>query len=253
MQEVFQSSTSESPHPVPPEIIPATDEAVVNYLKRSFRFAEICILTEQEVQILKVCEDLNITLLDEELQTAGDTFREENKLLSATETFDWLNQQRLTVEEWTEGIRVTQLTRKLQEHLFGPYVDGHYMANREHYRRVALSQILVDNLLDAQQIAQRLRDNPVEFSSLAIDYSKGKFSGQNAGFVGIRFVSELIPEIREAISSVEAGEWIEPLQTKYGYHILRVEKWFPPELTTELRQQIMALLLTQWLRGDHTD
>jgi parvulin-like peptidyl-prolyl isomerase len=155
------------------------------------------------------------------------------------------------VEDWSHGIRVTQLTRKLQEYLFGEYVDGHYMANREQYRRVAISQILVDNPFDAQKIAQTLRDDPAAFSSLAMDYSRGKYSGQNGGFVGIRFVSELLPEIHEAIASVEVCEWIEPVQTRYGYHVLRVEKWFPPELTTEVREQILASMLTQWLKGDH--
>jgi parvulin-like peptidyl-prolyl isomerase len=50
-------------------------------------------------------------------------------------------------------------------------------------------------------------------------------------FVGIRFLSELLPEIAQAISEAKEGEVIEPIQTKLGYHILKIEKWFPAELS----------------------
>jgi hypothetical protein len=37
-------------------------------------------------------------------------------------------------------------------------------------------------------------------------------------FVGIRFLSELLPEIAQAISEAKEGEVIEPIQTRLGYH-----------------------------------
>jgi parvulin-like peptidyl-prolyl isomerase len=66
-------------------------------------------------------------------------------------------------------------------------------------------------------------------------------------FVGIRFLSELLPEIAQAISEAKEGEVIEPIQTRLGYHLLEIEKWFPAELS-EIREEILESLFQDWLR-----
>jgi len=88
---------------------------------------------------LGICDQLGISISDQELQAAGNAFRLEHKLLEASETLAWLSQQQITVEDWSQGIRVA-LLRKVKEHLFGD-ADAHYMSNRNDYKRVALSQI----------------------------------------------------------------------------------------------------------------
>lgn len=230
-----------------PEISPATDEAVVAYLRHSFRFAEIAALAERDALIFAVCKQLSITVTDEELQAAGDAFRLEYKLLGTSETLAWLGRQRISVEDWSKGIRVSLLTQKLKEHLLGEAVDSHYITNRNDYRRVALSQILVRDFTEALKIAQALRVENASFCALALEHSRGKQSQQNAGFVGIRFLAELLPEITKAVAEAKEGEVVGPIQTKLGYHILRAEKWFAAELS-EVREQVMESLFHNWLQ-----
>lgn len=231
-----------------PEISPASDEAIVAYLRYSYKIAEITAQAERDALVLAVCEQLGIEVTEEELQAAGDTFRLEHKLLGASETLAWLNQQRIAVEDWSQGIRVSLLRQKLKEHLFGEAVDSHYMSNRDDYRRVALSQILVRDLTEALQIAQALREEKASFCALALSHSKGKQSKENGGFAGIRFLAELLPEIAKAIAEAKEGEAIDPVQTKLGYHILRIEKWLPAELS-EVREQILETLFQSWLQA----
>ncbi|MBD2450313.1 peptidylprolyl isomerase [Nostoc sp. FACHB-152] len=232
-----------------PEISLATNEEIIAYLRHSYKIAEIAVLAERDELVLSMCEQFDITISDEELQAAGDTFRLEHKLLGASETLAWLQKQRITVEDWTQGIRMSLLTNKLKEHLFGDSVDSHYLSNRNHYKRVALSQILVSNLTDALKIIHVIREENASFCALALEHSKGKHSKENGGFVGIRFVSELMPEIVQAIAQAKEGEVIEPVQTKLGYHILRIEKWFPAELN-EIREQILELLFQAWIKAE---
>jgi parvulin-like peptidyl-prolyl isomerase len=231
-----------------PEIAPATDEDIIAHLRQSYKIAEIAAQAEQDALILAVCEQLGITVTEEELQAKGDAFRMEYKLLGASETVAWLAKQRITVEDWSQGIRVSLLTQKLKEHLFGDAVDAHYMNNLDDYRRVALSQILVRDLTEALQIAQTLREDNPSFCALALQHSKGKQSKENGGFAGVRFMAELLPEIVKAITEVKEGEIIGPIQTKLGYHLLIVEKWFPPELN-EVREQVVDSLFQAWLQG----
>jgi parvulin-like peptidyl-prolyl isomerase len=231
-----------------PEIALATNEDVIAYLHRSHQIAEIAALAKRDALVLGMCDQLNITISDEELQAAGDAFRLEHKLSAASETVAWLQKQRISVEDWTQGIRVELLTNKLKEHLFGDIVDSHYLSNRNDYKRVALSQILVSNLTEALKITYAIREENASFCALALEHSKGKQSQQNAGFVGIRFLKELMPEIVQAITEAHVGEVIEPVQTKLGYHILRIEKWFPAELT-EIREQVLESLFQAWLQA----
>lgn len=231
-----------------PEILAATDEQIIAHLRRSCQIAEIAASTEQDGLILSVCEQLGITVSEEELQVAGDAFRQENKLLGASETLTWLTQQQITVEEWSDGIRVSLLKQKLKEHLFGEAVDNDYIINRDNYRRVALSQILVRDLTEAVTIAQALQKENASFCALALEHTKGKQSKENGGFVGIRFLAELLPEIAQPITNAKEGEVIGPIQTKLGYHILRIEKWFPTEIK-EVREQVFESLFQAWLNA----
>jgi parvulin-like peptidyl-prolyl isomerase len=230
-----------------PEISPATNEEIIAYLRHSHQIAEIAASAEREPLIFKLCEQLGITVSDEELQAAGDAFREEHQLLEASETMAWLEKQRISVEDWSQGIRVSLLTQKLQEHLFGEMVDDHYMSKRDDYHRVALSQILVRDLTEARKIAKALREENASFCALALEHSKGKQSREKGGFTGIRFLRQMLPEIAEAIAGAKEGELIGPVQTELAYHILKVEKWFPAQMS-EVREQVLESLFQAWLQ-----
>lgn len=248
-QILEQTDLQNEQEPVLSAIFPATNEDIIAYLCQSYKIAEIAAMAEHNALVLGMCEQLGITVSEEELQAAGDTFRHENKLLGASETLEWLQQQRITVEDWSAGITIELLTNKLKEHLFGDAVDTHYIDNRNDYQRVALSQILVGNLPDALKVIHALRAENASFCTLAILNSQGQKSQQNGGFVGIRFISELLPEIAQAIAEAKEGEVIGPIQTKLGYHILRIEKWFSAEMS-EIREQILESLFQIWLRAN---
>jgi parvulin-like peptidyl-prolyl isomerase len=231
-----------------PKIDSATNEEIIAYLHRYCKIAEITDAVKRDNLILKLCEQFNITVTDEELQTAGDTFRQKNNLLTASETINWLDQQKITPEEWSEGIRLSLLTKKLKEFLFNESLDTHYIKERDAYKRVAISQILVRDLLEAKKIVQALEEKKATFCALALEHSKGKHSRENGGFLGIRFWSELTPEIAQALVNTQEGEIVGPVQTRLGYHILRVEKWIPTELDEEVREQILELLFQTLLK-----
>lgn len=232
------------------QISPATNEDVITYLRRSHKFAEIAAMTERDALVLSICEQLDITVSDEELQAAGDRFRTQNKLLGASETLAWLQKQRITVEDWSDGIRIALLTSKLKEHLFGDIIDAHYISNRNDFHRVALSQILVSDLPTALELTHELQVENASFCALALSNSQGKKSQQNGGFTGISFVSELMPEIAQAIAEANVSDIIGPIKTKLGYHIIRIEKRFPTELNESVREQILESFFKSWLQTD---
>ncbi|BAZ29077.1 PpiC-type peptidyl-prolyl cis-trans isomerase [Cylindrospermum sp. NIES-4074] len=225
----------------------ATDAQILAYLRRSTKLAEIAALAERDALILAVCEQLEITISDAEWQKAGDAFRLERQFWGTLETLSWLEQQRIRIQDWSQGIKVALLEKKLKEYLFGATVDSAYISNKKSFRRVALSQILVFDLTTAEEILQTLQDENGSFCVLALEHSQGKLSQQNGGFVGIRSLIELSPAIAAAINEAKEGEVIGPIQTKLGYHLLKVEKWFTSELNPSIREQIMDTMFEVWL------
>jgi parvulin-like peptidyl-prolyl isomerase len=243
-----------------PKISTASDAEIVAYLRHSSKFAEIAAAAEESALIVKLCQHFGIEVSETEWQEEGDVFRLKHKLLGVKETTDWLEQQRITLEDWSEGIKLRLLTKKLKEHLFGANVDLHYIANRDQYQQVALSQILVLDRETATTIKRSLLADPTSFCALALEHSQGKQSHTNGGFLGVLYVSQLAPEIGQAITKgmakpiakMPSGEIIGPVQTKLGYHLLRVEKWFPSVMSESVREEILHILWQLWLREEHS-
>jgi parvulin-like peptidyl-prolyl isomerase len=250
MTEVYpQTSPQEMQTIQPSEAEKATDEAIFNYLRYSCKMAEISALAEQDAKVIKACETLGIVVSDEELQAAGDEFRLKYKLLGASETLAWLEHQRISAEDWTQGIRVRMLTQRLKEHLFADAIDSHYLSNRDEYHRAALSQIIVSEMSKALHIVQTLKAGKESFSAIALEHSKAQPSGKQGGFVGVRFLSTLMPEIREAVIGSKEGEIIDPIKTRLGYHVIRIEKLFPPVLSESVREEILEIFFQAWVNA----
>lgn len=248
MPEATETAVKSLEEFVLPDIAPAMEDEILAYLRHSYQMAEISIQVEHQALILKLCEQFNLTIADEELQAAGNEFRLKHKLFSTADTLNWLKQQRISAEDWTQGIRVSLLEQKLKDYLFGGRVDMHYINNRKEYKRVAISQILVRDLTEAFNIVQALREDPAAFCALALDYAQGRQAKERGGFAGIHFLPKLMPEIVQAIVDALAGEIVGPIQTRLGYHIIKIEKWFPIELNSSVREEVLEALFQTWLQ-----
>jgi parvulin-like peptidyl-prolyl isomerase len=89
------------------------------------------------------------------------------------------------------------------------------------------------------KIVRLLREENASFCAGALESSKGRSSKEKGGFLGIRFLVELMPEMIQSVSEAKEGEVLEPIVTKLGYHIIKVEKWFPVQLDESLREQLL--------------
>ena len=226
---------------------PVTDSDVLTHLRQTQQLASITRQVEQAHLIGQLCQQLDLHVLDDDLQRAGDAFRRDHKLLGIPATLAWLTNQHITAEDWTEGIRQQLLRQQLAEHLFGSMIDDSYMSDRNLFRRVALSQIVVRDLATAQQLAQPLQQQPASLSALALEYSQSRPSKDQGGFVGIHYLMDFAPEIVEAITDHSAGDIVGPVESQQGYHLFRIDKWFAPNLNEETRQTLLTKMLQNWL------
>lgn len=85
--------------------------------------------------------------------------------------------------------------------------------------------ILVDAEADAAVIMARLSAGD-DFSELAIELSTGP-SGPSGGALGCASSSGYVPEFRDAVDAAEVGEFVGPVQTDFGWHVIVVDGYEP--------------------------
>lgn len=84
---------------------------------------------------------------------------------------------------------------------------------------VAAKHILVEAKHDAQDILRKLEDG-VSFEEMAKKMSKCP-SGRNGGDLGEFTRGRMVPSFEEAAFALEVDQVSAPVQTQFGYHLIK--------------------------------
>lgn len=85
-----------------------------------------------------------------------------------------------------------------------------------------VSHILLTNEADAQVVLNRVESGE-EFASVAVETSTGP-SGPNGGDLGCAPSSQYVAPFAEAVDAAEIGEFVGPVETEFGFHVLVVNR-----------------------------
>ncbi len=102
------------------------------------------------------------------------------------------------------------------------------------------SHILVESKEDAEEIRAELEEG-ADFATTARERSTGP-SGPNGGELGWFTKGRMVPEFEEAVIALSAGEISAPVQTQFGWHVIKLNerrKSAAPEFA-EIRDQLAA-------------
>jgi peptidyl-prolyl cis-trans isomerase C len=177
----------------------------------------------------------------------------------------------LTVDEQAElddmltrfyfDVKVKQLsTQNLPD--FGPLAAIQYKANKEKYvepEQVAVEHILLDTrkkhqeqaaLKLAKKLLVQLRKGG-DFQALALKYSDDPSVQQNKGQLGFFSKGKMLKEFEDAAYQLKLHELSEPVQTKYGYHILRKYDEKPSAIKeyASVKDEIIAKLKAEYIQS----
>ena len=110
---------------------------------------------------------------------------------------------------------------------------------------VRARHILLDNREAADAVMADL-ENGADFAALAKERSKGP-SGPSGGDLGYFSKQSMVPAFSDAAFKLAAGETSPPVQTQFGWHVIRVEdrrnRPIPP--FDQVRDQIYQLLISE--------
>ncbi len=223
-------------------------------------------------------EEQNITVseedVDQEIETIKDQIFEQAQQageqdISREEAFNQaLEQAGFTEEQLRNDIREQLPLQKVQERVAGDAqptqaeIDAYYEENKEIQfttpEQRCISHILFnkDQQQKAEEVKQQLEDGG-DFAELARENSQDPGSKEEGGDLGCQGEGSFVPAFEEAAFSAEEGEIVGPVETQFGYHIIRVneiqaEEAAPleevqPEIREQLAQQEQMTEFEQWI------
>lgn len=225
-------------------------EQVVDHLKHEVKLKSVYhqILCQQIVD--RVTQQRGVVLTPDEIQARADQFRYDNKLENAAQTFDWLNEELLTPEDWEAGIQESLLREKLAEELFGRQIESYFIQNRLQYEQAVVYRILVPYFPLAQEIFYQIEEEEISFFEAAHLYDIDECRRLACGFEGKLSRWQLQADISALVFGANRREIIGPLKAEEGFELLMVEELIPAELTPAVRQQILDQLFDEWLESE---
>ena len=105
-------------------------------------------------------------------------------------------------------------------------MQAHYEANKQAYSKgetVSAKHILVDSEEKCNEILASIDSGEKTFEDAAKEFSSCP-SGQRGGDLGEFGKGQMVKEFEEAAFSAEIGQVVGPVQTQFGYHLIKVEK-----------------------------
>lgn len=177
-----------------------------------------------DLLLVDAAEKEGITITDEELQGELDDFK---KYLETDEKY----------EEFLTNYNMSE--EYLKNSLKDEYIINHYLSAKienieptdqeletlfkdlRSNEKVRASHILVDTEEEANAVIDRL-NNGESFEDLAKELSKDTGSAENGGDLDYFKYTDMVQPFSEAAFNMEVGEISKPVQSEYGYHVIKV-------------------------------
>lgn len=113
--------------------------------------------------------------------------------------------------------------------------------------QIRAHHILVEKEVEAKKLLETLAKDPSKFSDLAREKSMCPSGKQSGGDLGAFGEGQMVGEFDEACKTAEIGKIVGPVQTKFGYHLIRVDDRQDAGVMKldEVREQIRAKLIPE--------
>ena len=128
---------------------------------------------------------------------------------------------------------------RLGKDTFGKVLESHF--EQEGFRK---DHILVSDEAEANDILAKIRAGEISFEDAAKAHSSCP-SGAEGGCLGDFGRGQMVPEFDQACFSMEVGELRGPVQTQFGYHLIKLndKKEAQPIPYDTVKEQIRAKLI----------
>ncbi|MEH1804819.1 peptidylprolyl isomerase [Nostoc sp.] len=230
------------------QTITITNEDILSQVKLSCKIPEFVegILTRKVIENATVKAGIKIE--NEEIQKVADQMRLMNKLISAEDTWVWLQKHGLSLDDFEEIAYTSLISGKLAKHLFADKVEPWFFEHQLNYIGVAMYQVVLDSEDLAIELFYCIKEGEMNFYDVAHKYIQDTELRRQGGYRGIVYRKDLKSEISAAVFSAKPPQVLKPIVTSKGVHLILVEELIQPKLDDKLRTNILFDLFSEWLK-----
>ncbi|MFM2312254.1 MAG: hypothetical protein RLZZ04_1530 [Cyanobacteriota bacterium] len=218
-------------------------------LKRSCKLASVIQETVYHQIITDTARAEGITISDRELQEAADSFRFKYNLSDPNITWEWLNKNYLTGDDFEQLIGESVITTKLIQHLFGDRVEPYFYQHQLDFTQAVLYEIIFDDFGVAIEEFYALEEQETTFAQIARQYIQEPNLRRQHGYLGVLSRTTLNSAISAAVFASKPPEVLKPIMVNKKAHLILVEEIIQPQLNDSLREQILNQLFSAWLEN----
>ncbi|WP_416150717.1 peptidylprolyl isomerase [Salipaludibacillus sp. HK11] len=135
-------------------------------------------------------------------------------------------------------------------------LESYFEENRSLFdveEQVEASHILVESLETAEEVIEKINDGE-EFSELALEYSTDVSNSATGGELGYFARNAMVPEFEEVAFQMEVEEISDPVETEYGFHIIKVTDHIEQETAeyNNVKDEVYDTLLEEQVNAQHS-
>lgn len=153
----------------------------------------------------------------------------------------------ITDQQLKDSLRYETISRKHKE-MFDAQnlptdeeLQKYFDENKEQLIKVDASHILVNTKEEAEKAKKRIDDGEA-FEDVAKEMSQDTSSAASGGQLQEATPSSYVAEFANAVSTLEVGKVSDPVQSQFGYHIIRVNS--RKDTVDTLKEDIIAAINT---------
>ncbi|NES40912.1 peptidylprolyl isomerase [Moorena sp. SIO2C4] len=230
--------------------ITITTEDIFNQVKLTCQIPDMIEGIVTRKIIAATAESAGIGVEIEELQKAADQFRLMNKLENSEDTWAWLQQHSMSLDDFEEIVYTNLIAGKVVQHLFADKVEPYFFEHQLDYAAAVIYEVVLDDKDLAMELFYALDEGETSFYEIAHEYIEDIELRRSGGYRGIVKRQEFKAEISAAVFAAEPPQLLKPIVSSKGVHLILVEEIVKSELDEKLRSEIMSDLFTGWLKGE---
>ena len=243
-----------------PEFKNIADPEEADELRRDFEQGYLAALIRRAVFRPEAAR-IGIKVSDEQLQASMDEIKAQYP--NEQEFEKALEEQGLTEGLVREFVRDREIEEQLRAHVATQAlptdddIAAYYRENREEFEVTEAQHILVEGRQLARRISRNLRGAPSDevpqlFARLARRFSTDEPTSNNGGRLPTD--AEFGPAFDKALADLDIGEVSNPVQTEFGFHVIRATNRriqslaeARDEISQELSRSVQADAWQEWV------
>jgi parvulin-like peptidyl-prolyl isomerase len=221
---------------------------LIHSLKLSCQIPDVVKAIASQKIIAKTVQEAGIEVTEAELQSEGDKLRLDKKLVTAKDTWTWLDKHYLSIRDFEELVYNSLIFKKLANHLFSSQVEKYFYEHQLDYEAAVTYEITFEDRDLALEMFYALEEGEISFPEIARLYIQDIELRRAYGYQGVRHRKDFRPEIAPAVFASSSPRVLKPITTPKGVYLVWVEEIIQPKLDEKLHEKIISEMFANWLK-----